>query len=249
MNRSTLTALVIFAFVSAALAEVKVSLGEISDQRTTGGFFKGLELTLKLKGPELLEAKGMSLSLDMAKDDLGTDISKIERFVIDAGGFEPLEKKFGGQGGGDEFEYKLKLPNPARAAKKVMLSGSVKLLMPGKDPASVLTFSPVKEAGRPVDHPLLKSEGSEINFSTPRGNDASYKISDPKGIVASIEFCTADGKPLETEGRSSSSFGGPSVITISLSAKPPDDMVAKVYLVTAKSVVTVPLKFDSIALP
>lgn len=250
MKLPTIAALALVAFVSAAQSEVTVSVDQISDNRTTGGFFKGLELVLKLKGPELLEAKGMSLALDMAKDDLGTDISKIEHsFGSDAGGFEPLEKKFGRDDKDNEYEHKLKLPNPARAAKKIMLSGAMKLMIPGKDPASIITLSPGKEAGKAIDNALLKAGGAEITFSTPKGDEAGYKISDPKGIVASVEFCTAAGKPLETSGRMSSSFGGPKTVTISFSDKPPADMVAKIYLITAKSVVTVPLKFDSIMLP
>ena len=191
----------------------------------------------------------MSLAVTVAKDDLGTDISKIEHFGFDAGGFDKLEKSFGRDAKDGEFEHKLKLPNPARAAKTMKLAGTLKLLVPGKDPESVITASPAKEAGKSLDNPLLKAGGVEFTFTAPKGEDAGYKIQDSKGIVASVEFCSADGKALETSGMSSSSFGGPKSISISFRDKAPADMVAKIYLVTPKSVVTVPIQLDAVTLP
>ena len=249
MNRPTLTSLVFFTLASLAPADVKVTVGQISDNRTTGDFFKGLELVLKLQGPELLEAKGMSIALTEARDDLGTDINKIEHFGFDAGGFDKLEKAFGRDAKDGDFEHKLKLPNPARAAKTVKITGALKLLIPGKDPDSVIVVSPAKEAGKPLENPLLKAGGVEVTFKVPKGEEAGYTIKDPGGIVASVEFCSADGTVLETSGMSSSSFGGPKSISIALREKAPADMVAKIYLITPRSVIAVPLALDAIALP
>lgn len=252
MKRSILTTLAFFTLGAAASADVKVNVGQITDSRTNGDFFKGLELTLNLSGPELAEAKGMKIVISEAKDDAGTDISKIVKFGFDSGGFEPLEKGFGFSGDKKpgEFEHKLKLPNPARAAKTAKVIGSLQLLVPSKDPASVITVDLAKSAGKPLEHPVLKSDGATLTFDAPKGDDASYKIQDPKGVVAAVEFCAADGKALESGGKSSSSFGGgPKSVSISVRPKAPDGMIAKVYLVTAKSVVNVPLKLEAIALP
>lgn len=252
MKRSILTTLAVFSFGVAAYADVKVTVAQVTDNRTTGDFFKGLELTLKLAGPELAEAKGMKIAITEAKDDAGTDISKIQKFGFDGNGFDPLEKGFGfgGDKKADEFEHKLKLPNPARAAKTAKVVGSLQLLVPSKDPASVITVDLVKSAGKPLDNALLKTAGATLTFDAPKGDDASYKIQDAKGAIAAVEFCSADGKALETSGKSSSSFGGgPKSVSISLSDKAPAGMVAKVYLVTAKSVVNVPIKLETIELP
>lgn len=250
MNRSILTTFALFTLGVVASAEVKVTVDQIADNRTTGDFFKGLELTLKLTGPELAEAKGMKFALSEAKDDAGTDISKIQKFGFDDGGFEPLEKGFGGARNAGEFEHKLKLPNPARAAKTAMVIGSLQLLIPGKDPASIITVDLAKSAGKALANPELKAAGATLMFDAPKADEASYKIQDSKGVVAAVEFCSPDGKALETGGRSSSSFGGgPKSVSISLRGKAPAGMVAKVYLVTAKSVVNVPIKLESITLP
>jgi hypothetical protein len=252
MKNSILTSFAILALGITASAEVQVAVDQITDNRTTGDFFKGLELTLKLSGPELAEAKRMKIAITEAKDDLGTDISKVQKFGFDSGGFDPLEKGFGfgGDKKKDEFEHKLKLPNPARAAKTAKVNGALQLLIPSKDPASVVTVDVAKEAGKPLENAILKTAGATITFDAPKGDDAGYKIQDPKGVVASVEFCSPDGKALETGGRSSSSFGGgPKNVSISLRQNAPAGMVAKVYLVTAKSVVSVPIKLDAIALP
>lgn len=249
MKHFALISLTLFTFASVAFSDVAITVDQISDNRTTTGFFKGLELVLKLKGPELAEAKGMSISLTEAKDDTGKDISKIEHFGFDTGGFDPLEKKFGRDTKADEFEHKLKLPNPARAAKTVKITGSLNLLVPSKDPSSVIAVNPAKEAGKPLVNPVLQAAGAEITFQAPKGSQASYKINDPKGIVAAVEFCSADGKVLETSGRSSMSFGSGKSISIDLKAAASADLVAKIYLGTPKSVLSVPLKFEAIALP
>ena len=233
---------------SLSFADVSVTLDDLSDRRALKDMFKGLEVTLNLSGPELAEAKGVKIEVAEAKDDLGTDVSKVERFGF-GGEFEQLQKKFGSEAKPGEFELKLKLPNPARAAKKLMISGTVKLLVPSKDPAGVVTVNPAKESGKAVESDALKAAGVEITFTAPKGAEAGYKIVDPKNAVASVEYCSADGKPLETSGTSSFGFNGTKNITVSLNNPVPADSVAKIYLITAKSVVTLPFKLDGLDLP
>ena len=56
----TTTALFLaIAFAATLHAEVKVTPGDISDKRTTGKFFSGLDVELKVSGPELADCKGM----------------------------------------------------------------------------------------------------------------------------------------------------------------------------------------------
>ncbi|MEQ1852679.1 MAG: hypothetical protein ABMA01_13945, partial [Chthoniobacteraceae bacterium] len=105
-----------------AFAEVKLTVGDISDRRTTGKFFAGLEIELKLSGPELAEAKGIRTLIKGATDDAGNALPKKEdRFGSD--GFEELQKAFGGGFGrekkADEFQVKLEFGNPPRAAKSI----------------------------------------------------------------------------------------------------------------------------------
>jgi hypothetical protein len=253
----------------AAFAEVKLTVGDISDKRTTGKFFSGLEVELKLTGPELLEARGIRTVVKSAMDDTGKKLPEKEnRFVSD--GFEELKKAFGGGFGGEkkenEFQVKLEFGNPPRSAKAIKtLSGSIELLIPQKDPASVVSASFAKDAGKPLENPVLKAAGVELTLRAPGAagkkagvlgfgggggeNDLGYEIKDPNKKVASMEFFDAAGKKLESNGRMSSSFGGAQSVSHSFNAKPPADAVVKIYVVTDKSVITVPLELKDIPLP
>src|SRR6202008_13065 len=54
--------------------KVGVLAGEIKDSRTTGSFFAGMEVELKLVGDVLVDAKGMRLNVDTAVDDTGRNL-------------------------------------------------------------------------------------------------------------------------------------------------------------------------------
>jgi hypothetical protein len=270
----SLTSLILSAtaviFALPAFAEVNVALGDISDKRTTGQFFAGLEINLKLSGPELAEAKGIRTTVKDATDDTGKALKKTEnRFGGD--GFEELQKAFGmgfnrGEKKADEFQVKLDFENPTRAAKTIKtLNGTIELLVPAKDPAAVIIAGVAKDGGKPLENATLKAAGVEFTLRQPGkeekkdsgfgfggslgANDLGYVIKDPKGKVASVEFFDAAGKKLESNGRMSSGFNDSKTVTVSFNAKPPADAVAKIYVVTEKSVVTVPIALKDIALP
>ena len=253
----------------AAFAGVTATVGEISDKRTTGKFFAGLEIELKLNGPELANAKGVRTIVTAAMDDAGNPLAKKEnRFAAD--GFEELRRGFGSGFGTDkktdEFQVKLDFANPARAAKTIKaLTGSIELLLPQQDPASVVVASVAKDAGRPLDNAALKAAGVEVkllkpepgakkpagfSFSASLGeNDLGYEIKDPKKKVAGVEFFAADGRKLESQSRMSSGSGESRTVSISFKEKPGADSIAKIYIVTEKSVLSVPLNLKDIALP
>jgi hypothetical protein len=253
-----------------SFAAVTATVGEISDKRTTGKFFAGLEIELKLAGPELATAKGIRTTVTAATDDAGNPLKKKEN-TFSAGGFEELQKAFGGgfeEKKADEFQVKLEFANPPRAAKAIKsISGSIDLLLPQQDPASVVTASVAKDAGKPLDNAALKAAGVEIKLLKPEPgakkpagigfsfaanlgeNDLGYEIKDPKKKVAGIEFFSAAGKKLESQSHMSSGFNDSKTVSISFKEKPGADSVAKIYIVTEKSVLTVPLNLKDIALP
>jgi hypothetical protein len=268
--KSLLLAATAFVLAHPVFAEVKVTVGDINDKRTTGKFFAGLEIELKLSGPELAEAKGIRTTVKAATDDTGAALTKQENGFSKSDGFEELQKAFGGGFGddkkGDEFQVKLEFANPPRAAKAIKaLNGGIELLIPAKDPAAVITASVAKDAGKPLDNATLKAAGVEFTLLKPGKeekkdagfgfggslgeNDLGYQIKDAKKRVASVEFFDAAGKKLESNGRMSSGFNDSKTVTLSFNAKPPADAVAKIYVVTEKSVVTVPLALKDIALP
>lgn len=263
--KTLLHSVIAAALAHTALAEVKVAVGDINDKRTTGKFFAGLDIELKLSGPELAEAKGIRTKVKSAVDDTGKAMEKSEN-RFDGDGFGELQKAFGGGFGekkADEFQVKLEFANPQRAAKSIKsLEGTIELLMPSKDPAAIITASFAKDAGKPLENAALKAAGVELTLNAPGAkskvaggfggggdNDLGYEIKDPNGKVASVEFFDAAGKKLESNGRMSSGFGGSKTVSVSFNAKPPADAIAKIYVVTEKSVVTVPIALKDIALP
>jgi hypothetical protein len=243
-------------FLASALlaqAAVNVTVGDISDKRTTGKFFQGLEVELKVSGPEMANCKGLRVVLKEAKDNTGKAIPEKEG-VFNDGRFNEPQKAFGGFGNGkkkefDEYQLKLELENPDRSAKSFSLDAAVELLIPSQDPNSVITVDVAKVADQPLAQEALKATGATITFKAPTSDRASYTITDPKGKIASIEFCSPDGKALETNGRMSSNFSGSKSININLREKAPAGMVAKIYLITDKSIVSAPVKLPGVPLP
>lgn len=232
-----------------AEAEIAVTVGEVSDKRTTGKFFSGLELKLLLAGPELADMKGVRLKLETATDDTGKKLVDTKRGSIGSG-FEPLKEPFGfgSDKKKDEYEVALNLLNPVRTAKAVKLTGKIELMSPTADPDSIVTASVAKTAGQPLDSAALKAAGVTLTFKAPKGDEFGYELKDKIGRVASVEFCGADGKSLKLNGTTSWGGMGSSSVTTTI-PNHPDEVLAKIYLITAKSLITVPLKLEAVELP
>lgn len=249
--KNTLGSVFLLLLTSAnpLLAEVTVTVGEISDKRTTGQIFSGLEIKLLVAGAEMAKVKAMRFTIDKATDDTGKNLLDGKKSGFREDGFAPLEKPFGPKPKiADAFETDVNLANPPRTAKTVSLSGKIELLSPDADPASVITADLSKTAGKALDNATLKTAGVEITFEKPKDDSISYKIQDSNKKVAAIEFCGADGKPLKSNG--SSSFGFDTTKNHSVSIQNlPDQVSAKIQLLTDKAMITVPVKLDGIKLP
>ncbi|MBN8457730.1 MAG: hypothetical protein J0M04_07825 [Verrucomicrobia bacterium] len=235
--------------ISQAHAEITVSPGTITDTRTDGKFFASLEVKLILSGPELANAKGMRVRLATATDNTGKNLIDKEKLGFLGDSFRPLEEPFGPEPAkkGD-FETEVKLANPPRAATSINLTGSIELLSPDADPSSVITLDVAEVAGKAIDNPALKATGAEITINKPKGEEFSYKIKDTGNKVAVVEFCTAEGKPLKTNGTSSMGFGSTKSCSVSI-PNAPDKVTVKIHLLTEKSLVKVPLKITGLKLP
>jgi hypothetical protein len=235
--------------ITSAHAEVTVTPGNITDTRTNGKFFASLEVKLILSGPELAAAKGMRVRVATATDNTGKNLIDKEKLGFFSDNFRPLEEPFGpGPARKGDFETEVKLANPPRAATTFDLTGSIELLTPDADPASVISADVSTAAGKPLDNPALKAAGAAITLEKPKGDEFSYKIKDPGDKVAVVEFCNADGKPLKTNGTSSMGFGGTKSCSVSI-PNAPDKVTVRIHLLTDKSVTKVPLKLSGIKLP
>lgn len=249
--KTTFAPLCLFLLATAGplCADVTVTVGEINDKRTTGEFFSGLEIKLLVSGPEMAKAKAMRCTIDKAVDDTGKNLLEGKSSGFREGEFEPLEKPFGMKPKiANAFETGVNLANPPRAAKTVNVSGKIELLSPEADPASVVEADLAKTAGKLLDNATLKTLGVEITFEKPKEDSVAYKIKDPDKKVAAVEFCGADGKPLKTTGSSSFGFGSSKNCTITI-PNLPEQVNARIQLLTTKAVVSVPMKLDGIELP
>lgn len=89
--------LLLLATADPLLAEVTVTVGEISDKRTTGEFFSGLEIKLLVAGGEMAKVKAMRVTVEKATDDTGKNLLEGKKSGFRENEFAPLEKPFGPQ--------------------------------------------------------------------------------------------------------------------------------------------------------
>jgi len=270
--KRTLT--ILLACASLLHAEVKVSVAGVNDQRSDGSFSGSLDIALILSGPELKNARRIRVKLESATDETGRNLLKDSDEIFDEG-FMTFKRPTSdrSKGGNDAFEIEIGLKNPAREAKTVKnITGVIELLVPSNDPESIITASPTKDAGKPLDNPALKAISTKITLLTKAtgvlatkkrngrnqtDDDSSigdaqlgYKLSGSKGAVADVEFCSASGQALKTV-KGVYSFGDEKSDTFiaSFRDKPPADAVAKIYLLTEKSLVKIPLNLTAVPLP
>lgn len=137
------TALLVWACAlvcASSLAHAQqVSVREVTDKRTTGTFFPGMDIKLSVVGAGLADSKGLRrIKVDKATDDTGRNLVREERFSKTPFDAEVVSPK------GDALDFELSLANPSRQAKTLQdVSGYVELHTPHKDPKSVVTLGPL----------------------------------------------------------------------------------------------------------
>lgn len=158
--------------------DVIVSVSEVRDSRTTGQFFAGLEIKLKLMGDSLADAKGLSLSVTKAVDDTGRDLLK-----KDEGRSKEFTRPDESRAGQAELEVKMK--NPSRKAAVVKeLSGEVSIFSPSKDPNAVAAIdSFMAHAGKKIGSNALKAARVEVAVMTKKEFD-EFKEQQKKEVKA-----------------------------------------------------------------
>ena len=258
------------AFIHAALAavlaqnafaEVAVDIRGICDNRTTGnagnGHENALEVSLMLSGPELIVAKGLRIVLKTATDDTGKALLQRSDGFEGRDGFEELHPA-PGRKQPDEFCTRLLFENPPRAAKMVkVIEGSIELNIPARDSAAVVTAGVTGNVGKPLENAGLKAAGVQFSILKPdtrqvaKGDTLTYEFVDPAHQMTAVVFCDVTGNELKSQV-SSTGWGSPDGrknVTVQFSGNLATDAVVKIYLVTEKSLLTVPFVLKDIALP
>ena len=142
--------------------DLRVSAGTIEDRRTTGKFFGGLEVELKLTGDDLADAKAKRVIVKKAVDETGRDLLPDER----------KDPDFSTSSGSD---LKVNLKNPARGSTALKeISGHVELFTPSRDPASVVTIDRLpSRMDKPISMPALRNQKIEIAVVSPKVHRAN----------------------------------------------------------------------------
>ncbi|HEU0048833.1 MAG TPA: hypothetical protein VFQ43_14680 [Nitrososphaera sp.] len=138
----------------AQTTNVHVMVSEVSDRRTTGQFFAGSEIKLKLVGDALGDIRGVRrIQITKAVDDTGRNLVTDEK-ISSAGpfGFERIGKV------SSQIEQTVKLGNPARKASVIKeIIGNIELYAPQKDPNATVTVKNfTAQIGSPLALPDLR---------------------------------------------------------------------------------------------
>ncbi|HEY6066857.1 MAG TPA: hypothetical protein VIY96_11920 [Thermoanaerobaculia bacterium] len=160
-------ALAVLAPAASNAQGVRVSAGLIEDRRTTGRFFAGLDVELKLTGDDVADAKSARIVLKKAVDETGRDLLPEQK----------PDEDFKSLSGSD---LKVSLKNPARNASAVKeIAGEVQLFVPSRDPAAIVTVDRVtSRMDKAVDSPGLKAQKIAIRVVSPKAHRAAAKKRD-----------------------------------------------------------------------
>ena len=277
---AALQPLLVAALVSSSFA-LDVQLGDVKDNRTTGQYFGGLEVELKLIGDGLNDATALRTTVSSALDSTGQSLIKKED---QSEGFEELSR----YGGEVNNSFTLKFRNPSRKADKLTeLKGEIELFVPKNDPQSIVSIDGLANwTGKPLTDPALKAAGIEVKLLTSEqqvavrkaeqaerlaelkkqgvgeamikmaeesfdmfgGGDANSimsQIKDPNNKLIGVSFWNAQGEEIRNNGSMSSGDEK----TFYFNEKLPADTKLKVYVLSDKSVVKVPIQLANLTLP
>ena len=228
----------------------------------------GTTVYLCLKGTALDDVKGIRTVVKDVQDNAGHALRRggyppkgngPQNAFDDDGSFRQLRNLSGSTDIGDkksqEFEQKVAYCTPSTSKSIKTLSGQIELFVPAKEPnAGIITASFANDAGKTLNNEMLKAAGVEITLQKPGPNQLTYTIKDPKNKIALMEYYDNDKKVDKNDGGAVSNFdfNDPALKTVDtyfFNTKMPANPVAKIYLVTEKSVVMVPFEFKDIPLP
>jgi hypothetical protein len=223
MRRLLLICIIGLFAASGYASDVRVSVSEVKDSRTTGQFFSEMELKLKVMGDIIADAKGLKLKITKAFDDTGRNLLKDEEDKTDF--TRPDEYNIG------QAEVGIKLKNPARKAMVIKeLNGEISVLVPKNDPGATAVINNfMTAAGKPLNNEALRAAQVEVIVLTKSQYDEikekkKQEVKEKEGALAK-EFGEAMVQAL------GSLFGGMMEIgenSVILSVKDPGSKVAAI---------------------
>jgi hypothetical protein len=213
--------------------DIKVTAGNVEDQRFSDDRFGGLSIELLLKGGSVADVKAIRVRVKSAKDDVGSVLYKPER--------EDKPKDFEEYSTDRHPGPQVSLSSPSRDASKVDVAGEIELFIPSRDPNTKQRFEQfMGRPDKPISSSALKSAKVEITPLSPK----EYKARQTKNRPTK-EQITAEGKKAGASDAeiqqalalmdALSALGGeePSENSILLETKDPDGKVISIDVVRA----------------
>lgn len=142
---------------------LRVTMGEITDSRTTGKNFARLDVELKTEGEGLSQAFGAAKPvITAAVDDTGRSLMKDEKKLEPIfWSFQVFDKPQ------SSINERVELLNPARKATSVSFVGYADVLNPQHDPDSIYVVKDLAAlAGKPLLPEAFQKAGLEITAMT-----------------------------------------------------------------------------------
>ncbi len=263
----------------APVGGVSVSAGDITDRRRNDNFFGGLEIELKIGGDGAADVRGARALVKKAEDETGRNLLKegkktpdFETSMSDSAPSLKLElrnparkaKKVREVSG--QVELFLPARDPAAVARldgflsRMDRPAAVPALKAAKAEVTVVSRKTYEaEKKKDAERRKKESESAGIGgamveafsglFEGLMGdieeNDVLLKVNDPGKKVFNVEVF--DSKGTKIDGGGSMTVGGFRILKFP--EKLPADASLRVYLLTPKSVVTMPFNLKDVALP
>src|SRR2546423_12866082 len=149
---------------------IRVSVGNVTDNRTTGSFFSECKLELKITGDAATDAATVrQVRVKKAVDELGRDLTREDN--------RDSSSSFSSNQRNGVLKTDLRLRNPSRNASIIKLvDGEVELFTPSAANGGVLTVKDIlKHPVEPVQSEALKKYGVELMYLTKESYEAKKK--------------------------------------------------------------------------
>lgn len=266
------------SFAALAAPPLTVSAGDITDRRRNDNFFGGLEIELKIGGDGAADVRGARALVKKAEDETGRNLLKeggktpdFETSMSDTAPSLKLELRNPARKAKTVREVsgqvELFLPgrDPASVARvdgflsKMDRLADSPALKAAKAEVTVVSRKTYEaEKKKDAERRRKEAEGAGIGgamveafaglfegFLTVEENDVLVRVTDPGKKVFDVDV--VDSKGTKIDGAGSMTVGAFRILKFP--EKLPADASLRVYLLTAKSLVTTPFQLKNVALP
>jgi hypothetical protein len=150
---------------------VRASVGDVTDNRSTGSFFSECKVELKFTGDAAADAGTVrQVRVLIATDELGRDLKPDKDDGMSASSFSSSRSS-------GALKTEVKLKNPSRNATVIKtLQGEVELFSPTEANGAILHVKDVlKHPAEPIQNPALAKYGIQLMYLTKETYEAKKK--------------------------------------------------------------------------